>query len=128
MAWEFSNDKPIFQQIIDKMSIDIVSGKYKPGEKLESVRELALMAGVNPNTMQRALSELENTGLIYTKRASGRYISEDPDMSRAAREKLVRDKALEFIGAMRELGLDGTQITEIIGKLILEVNTDGSDI
>ena len=128
MAWQFSNDKPIFQQLIDRISTDIVSGKYKPGEKLESVRELALTVGVNPNTMQRALSELEGTGLIYTKRASGRYISENPQLTQTVLEKLVREKSLEFIGAMRDLGLSGQQITETIQKLISEAGTDGSDI
>ena len=128
MAWQFSNDKPIFQQLMEKISIDIVTGKYKPGEKLESVRELALLAGVNPNTMQRALSELESTGLIYTKRSAGRYVSEDTTQAQQIRNSLVRRKSLEFISSMRELGLSGTQITEVIQNLITEVDTDGGNI
>ena len=75
MAWALINDRPIYLQLMERIQTDIVSGKYKPGEKLPSVRELALDAAVNPNTMQKALSELERIGLVYSQRTSGRFIT-----------------------------------------------------
>ena len=72
MPWNLDSDRPIFLQIIEKIRLDIVSGYYQPGDKLPSVRELAAEASVNPNTMQKALSELERTGLVYSQRTSGR--------------------------------------------------------
>ena len=80
MAWALNNDRPIYLQLMERIQTDIVSGKYKPGEKLPSVRELALDAAVNPNTMQKALSELERIGLVYSQRTSGRFITEDDTM------------------------------------------------
>ena len=72
MPWNLTSDRPIFLQIIEIMQLSIVSGKYAPGDKLPSVRELATEAAVNPNTMQKALQELERSGLVYSKRTSGR--------------------------------------------------------
>ena len=80
MPWNLDSDRPIFLQIIEKIQLDIVSGIYQPGDKLPSVRELAQEASVNPNTMQKALSELERTGLVYSQRTSGRFITEDTSM------------------------------------------------
>ena len=80
MPWNLDSDRPIFIQIIEKIQMDIISGQYAPGDKLPSVRELAQEASVNPNTMQKALSELERTGLVYSQRTSGRYITEDTAM------------------------------------------------
>ena len=80
MPWNLNSDRPIFIQIIEKIQMDIISGAYRPGDKLPSVRELAQEASVNPNTMQKALSELERTGLVYSQRTSGRFITEDTIM------------------------------------------------
>ena len=80
MPWNLDSDRPIFIQIIERIQVDIISGLYKPGDKLPSVRELAQEASVNPNTMQKALSELERTGLVYSQRTSGRFITEDTAM------------------------------------------------
>ena len=76
MNWEFNDDMPIYLQIIDIIKAKIASGELKPKEKLKSVRELALEAGVNPNTMQKAMTELERQGIVYSQRTSGRFISE----------------------------------------------------
>ena len=70
MPWNLDSDRPIFIQIIDRIQADIIAGCYQPGDKLPSVRELAQDAAVNPNTMQKALSELERTGLVYSDRKS----------------------------------------------------------
>ena len=74
MAWKLDSDRPIYAQILEIIQMQIISGKYQPGDKIPSVRELAADAGVNPNTMQKALSELERSGLILTQRTSGRTV------------------------------------------------------
>ena len=71
MSWTFDNNKPIYLQIMDKIKLQIVSHKLEPNQQLPTVRELASEAGVNPNTIQRALSDLEREGFVYTKRTAG---------------------------------------------------------
>ena len=78
MPWELDNDRPIYLQLMERIQQDIVSGIYKPGDRLPSVRDLAVEAAVNPNTMQKALSELERSGLVYSQRTSGRYYRRYP--------------------------------------------------
>ena len=92
MPWNLDNDRPIYLQIIERISMDIVSGVYRAGDKLPSVRELAASAAVNPNTMQKALSELERSGLVYTQRTSGRYITEDTGLIQEVRLKLAEEQ------------------------------------
>ena len=87
MAWSFDADRPIFQQIEDILTARILAGQYAPGEKLPAVRELALEAGVNPNTMQRALADVEARGLVFTRRGDGRYVSEEEVAVRKARQQ-----------------------------------------
>ena len=79
MAWNLDSDRPIYAQLLERIELQIVSGTYGPGDKLPSVRELAAEASVNPNTMQKAFAELERSGLIVTKRTSGRFVTEDKD-------------------------------------------------
>lgn len=110
MPWNFSNDKPIFQQLVDIITHDIVSGKYQPGDKLDAVRDFAVSAGVNPNTMQRALAAIEETGIIYTKRGDGRYVNEDTSIIDEIRNKYVSDNIQTFLTTLRALGLDDKQI------------------
>lgn len=104
MPWNLDSDRPIFQQIIDKIQIDILSGKYAPGDKLPSVRDLAMTAAVNPNTMQKALAELERTGLVYTQRTSGRFITEDADMIELLKERKARELIDAFLEGMQQIG------------------------
>ena len=85
MRWEFSNDAPIYTQLIQQIKVGIVAGVFPPGERLPSVRELATEAGVNPNTMQRALAELERDGLVYSQRTAGRFVTEDKEMIQIGR-------------------------------------------
>ena len=80
MSWTLDNDRPIYLQLMERIQRDIIAGVYQPGDKLPSVRDLALEAAVNPNTMQKALSELERSGLVYSQRTSGRFITEDTEM------------------------------------------------
>ena len=80
MAWNLNSERPIYSQLMERITFDIISGIYPPGSQLPSVRALAQDAGVNPNTMQKAMAELERTGLIYSQRTSGRFITEDLGM------------------------------------------------
>ena len=116
MSWVFSNDKPIFQQLIDKISIDIISEKYKPGERIDAVRELSVDAGVNPNTMQRALTLIEESGLIYTKRGDGKFVTEDINVISDMREKIIRENVCKFISSMYSLGVENTEMLKILER------------
>lgn len=118
MAWNFSNDKPIFQQLVDIITLEIICGNYPPGQKLEAVREFAVTAGVNPNTMQRALAETENTGIIITKRGDGRYVTEDTDKIAAIRAEYVEKKAEIFINSLKSLGLNDDEITNAVKTVL----------
>ena len=89
MAWNLNSDRPIYAQILERIQMQIVSGVYQPGTKIPSVRELAADAGVNPNTMQKALAELERSGLVMTQRTSGRVVTEDLNMIKETRNQLA---------------------------------------
>lgn len=117
MPWNLNSDRPIFIQIIEKIQTDIVSGLYAPGDKLPSVRELAQEASVNPNTMQKALSELERTGLVYSQRTSGRYITEDKAMITDLKSKLAKDMITQFLDNMQKLGIPEEEVISLISEL-----------
>lgn len=114
MPWNLDADRPIFLQILERIRMDIISGKYTPGEKLPSVRELAAQAAVNPNTMQRAFAELERTGLVYSKRTSGRFITEDQEMIDTIRADLAKEKILQFLESMHQLGYEKEQTLSLM--------------
>ena len=97
MAWELDSDRPIFIQIVERIQMEIISGKYSPGDKLPSVRDLAAVAAVNPNTMQKALTELERTGLVYSQRTSGRFITEDAKMIEELKNNLAQEQIQEIL-------------------------------
>ncbi len=120
MAWNLDSDRPIFAQIIERIETDIVSGVYKPGDKLPSVRDLAGEAAVNPNTMQKAFAELERTGLVYSQRTTGRFITEDTAMIAELKQTMVRDKAAALIEHMKKLGFSGDEIIALMTTLIKE--------
>ena len=104
MSWEFQDHLPIYAQLMDTLKRRIITGRYLPGEKLPSVRELAAEAGINPNTVQRAFSELEREGLIYTQRATGKYVTENADEIKSARQALAKTQVAEFFSNMQSLG------------------------
>ncbi|MCR1839540.1 GntR family transcriptional regulator [Murimonas intestini] len=119
MAWALDSERPIYTQILERIQIDIISGTYKPGEKLPSVRDLAAEAAVNPNTMQKALSELERTGLVYAQRTSGRYITEDVDLIQDMKKEIAESQIRDFLEKMSRLGLnkeDTLKLMEILAK------------
>ena len=90
MEWNFKDGIPIYTQIIDEMTMRIASSAYAPGDKLPSVRDLAMDAGVNPNTMQRALAELERRGLVFSERTSGRFVTKEDEVLKALHEDLAK--------------------------------------
>ena len=105
MAWQFDGQRPIYAQLLEGLELRILSGMYPPGSRLASVRDLAAEAAVNPNTMQRALAELERGGLIHTHRTNGRFVTEDEARIRQARENIAREKLEHFLEEMRRLGV-----------------------
>ncbi len=117
MPWELNEDRPIYAQLIEQIQRQIISGAYQPGERLPSVRDLAAQAAVNPNTMQRALSELERSGLVFTQRTSGRYITQDQALIQAAKQALAQQEAETFLRRMAALGLDRNQSLEILQEI-----------
>lgn len=117
MAWELDSGRPIYLQIEERIELDIVSGKYQPGDRLSSVRELAVEAGVNPNTMQKAMAELERSGLVHSERTSGRFITEDVAMIKKAREQLAKKQVQEFIERMKKMGFDGEEMLALLQKI-----------
>ncbi len=126
MSWKFTNERPIFQQLNDILLLKIVKGDYPPGAKLETVRELALTAGVNPNTVQRALAELENTGILFTKRGDGRYITDDQKAIEQLKTRFVSKKAETFVSSLKELGLDNAAIVTAVKNSLQESKGDDS--
>ena len=118
MPWNLDNDRPIYLQLMERIQHDIISGVYKPGDKLPSVRDLAVEAAVNPNTMQKALSELERCGLVYSQRTSGRFITDDTDMIKEMRMELARDRNHDFFEQMRKLGFSDEDTLEMIRDTI----------
>lgn len=110
MEWFFDNDRPIYMQLVEQLKVLIVSGVYQPGEKLPSVRELALDTQVNPNTMQKALSELESYGIVYTQRTSGRFVTENKTLLDQLRKELAKEKLEIFMKDMGRLGFTKEQI------------------
>ena len=116
MEWKFTDDAPIYLQIMNIMKQQIASGELTPGQKLSSVREMALEAGVNPNTMQKALSELERSGLVMAQRTSGRVVTEDMDMIGEVRNNLAREQVHEFFVRMQELGYNRQEIMHLLEK------------
>lgn len=118
MPWELDNDRPIYLQLMESIQRDIIAGVYQPGDKLPSVRDLAVETAVNPNTMQKALSELERNGLVHSYRTSGRFITEDKTMLRKMKEQQASRQIKEFIEKMRQLGYQDPEILSLIKETI----------
>ena len=114
MEWSFRSDQPIYTQLIAGLKQDIVSGALPPGARLPSVRDLAMEAGVNPNTMQRALQELERSGMVYSQRTSGRFVTEDTAVIDRAKKSLADEKLREFLEAMNKLGYSREDILSLL--------------
>lgn len=120
MPWNLDNNRPIYLQLVERIQMDIVSGVYHAGDKLPSVRELAADASVNPNTMQKAFTELERSGLVYTQRTNGRYITEDQERISRVREELARECTQSYLSNIRRLGYEREQALALAQKIIEE--------
>lgn len=114
MNWIFDNDRPIYIQLVEQLKIFIVTGAYKSGEKIPSVRELALETKVNPNTMQKALLELENCGVIYTQRTSGKYVTEDKNLIEKLRKDIAKQNLYNFLDVMKKLEYKKEEIIQFL--------------
>lgn len=112
---DFNNTSPIYLQIVEYLQFSIISGKYQPGEKIPPVRELSTSMKVNPNTMQKALTELENLKLIYTERTNGKYVTEDKKIIAKYKENYIRKLTSEYLNNLTKLGLNIEDIKRLIG-------------
>ncbi len=116
MNWSLRGDAPIYAQLVEQIKQEIVSGGFPPGQRLPSVRDLATEAGVNPNTMQRALAELERDGLVYSQRTAGRFVTEDKLMIEQAKLGLARERIQQFLQSMSRLGYEKADIVALLQK------------
>lgn len=116
MPWELKNDRPIYTQLLEQIEQKIVTGEYSLGSRLPSVRDLAAEASVNPNTMQRAMTELENRGLIITNRTSGRSVTENMAVINQIRESRAIQYTREYVDRMTELKYGKKEMIHLIEK------------
>ncbi|MBR3832704.1 MAG: GntR family transcriptional regulator [Lachnospiraceae bacterium] len=116
MPWKFDANSPIYLQIMDELKLKIAKGELNPGDKVPAVRELAIIAGVNPNTMQKALSELEREGVLYSQRTSGRFVAELGNGQADIRQGIYKQYMDTFVRGMRELGFANDDIIKILEK------------
>lgn len=114
MGYSFSNDTPIYLQIIEHIKTKIISREYCPNDRLPSVRELSLQYEVNPNTVLRALAELEGMGLIYTERTNGKFVTGDTDIISKVKMQTISEMIDNFYGSMESLGLTRAEIQKIL--------------
>ena len=118
MNWKFAGDRPVYQQIMAAIRGAILKGELPPGGKVPSVRDLAAQAQVNPNTMQRAMMEMEREELVYSQRTAGRFVTEDGERIRRLRESLARNQVKDFLEGMYQLGFQ-------LGEIVTFVQTEG---
>ena len=116
MKWEFKSGIPIYLQIISTIKMQVAGGELPPGSQIKPVRDLAMEAGVNPNTMQRALTQLEQEGLLYTQRTSGRFVTEDKTVLKEMRKSLSEQYIKELYEALSGLGMDRSEIIEAVSS------------
>ena len=117
MEFLFDTDRPIYVQLVEALRRAIISGELSPGQRLPSVRELALKAQVNPNTMQRALTQLEDEGLVYTERTNGKFVTENETLISGAKQTLAREKARLFLEEMRKMGVSAAEAEQYLREL-----------
>ena len=117
MEYIFENERPIYVQLVEKIRIEIVSGKLKLGQRIPSVRELAINARVNPNTMQKALAELEDEGLIYTERTNGKFVTNDEQLIEKLKKELAEEKVNNFMKDMKNIGITYDEVLKYLQEL-----------
>ena len=117
MEFNFDNERPIYIQLVELIRIKIVSGEFQRGQKIPSVRELALAMKVNPNTMQKALVELEDEKLIYTERTNGKYVTEDEKLIEKVKNELAKEKVEDYINSMNSIGISFDEAVKYLQEL-----------
>ena len=120
MSWKFDEKSPIYVQIAQHIKMQIISQEIKSGEQLPTVRELAEIAGVNPNTMQRAFSELEREGMVYAQRTSGRFVTDDKELIVQKRNELAELELKNFVDNMTKIGFSIKEILSVLNTYITE--------
>jgi len=113
----FDNERPIYVQLVEKIKLEIISGKLKAGERIPAVRELALTTKVNPNTMQKALMELENEGLIYTERTNGKFVTTNIKLVEKLKNELAKEKAINYLKDMNDIGINNQEAIKYLQGL-----------
>ena len=116
MNWNITAGRPVYVQLVEQLELALVAGEFPPGSRIPPVRELAADAGVNPNTMQRALADLEREGLMHSNRTSGRYVTEDRSMIAQIREQIADERISEFLAGMSQLGFTEQEILSLLEK------------
>lgn len=124
MGEQFDTSRPIYAQIVERLKAKILAGIYPPGAHLESVRDLAAAAGVNPNTMQRALAQLEAEGLVRTERTAGRYVTEDAALLEQLRADAAQKLTEDFLQKMRGIGYTPQQAAQLLAAWNTEEDTN----
>ena len=114
MAWSFTSRAPVYMQIVSRIRADILGGVYQPDQQIPAVRQLALTAGVNPNTMQRAFSVLEAEQLFITRGTIGRFITTDTEVLKRAREVMRRETVARLIEEAAAVGISPAELIESI--------------
>lgn len=117
MEYIFDNDRPIYIQLVEKLRLEIISNKLKPGERIPSVRELALEARVNPNTMQKALAEVENEGLIYTERTNGKFVTTNIKLIEKMKKQMAKEKVNNYLQDMKNIGISYKEAIKYLQEL-----------
>ncbi len=125
MPWELKPDRPIYAQLIEQLQLMVIAGIYPPGAKLPSVRELAAEAAVNPNTMQRALAKLEEDGLLFSQRTSGRFVTEDAGQIMQTKQNLAEGLVRDFLRSMNRLGYDAQGAVSLLDRVTKEEEQNG---
>lgn len=120
MQWKLSDDRPIYVQLMETITAAVASGTLAAGSRLPSVREMAAQAGVNPNTMQRALAELERDGLLYSQRTAGRFVTDQSDRITQKRKELAMQQIRIFLSSMKEMGYTSEQTLNLIQQAVKE--------
>ena len=116
MSWTFDGGRPLYTQLVEQLKAKIVSGEYPPGQRIPPVRELAAEAGVNPNTVQRALADLEREGLVFSQRTAGRFVTENENMITNAKLRLADERVEEFLRSMKTLGCSKEEVIALIAR------------
>lgn len=124
MKWQIDNNRPVYIQLVEQLKVKIISGEIELDSKLDSVRSLAADAMVNPNTMQKALAELERKGFVYSKRTSGRFVTDNKELIENERKNLVKDNVKKTLDTLINLGYTNEEILNLVEEILREDNNE----